>query len=97
MMQWLALLLILGFIPVAGLPDEAVGHVVSVISGDSLGIKMLIADARTNNVDSIKLADIQVPSTVTLEGKDAKKYAVSPLKNKTVYIDINNKYFWHAQ
>jgi endonuclease YncB( thermonuclease family) len=91
MMQWLALLLILGFIPaVFGLPDEAVGHVVSVISGDSLGIEMLIADARTNNVDSIKLADIEVPSTVTLEGKDAKKYAVSLLKNKTVYIDINN-------
>jgi hypothetical protein len=60
MMQWLALLLILGFIPaVFGLPDEAVGHVVSVISGDSLGMEMLIADARTNNVDSIKLADIE--------------------------------------
>jgi hypothetical protein len=90
MMQWLPLLLVLILIPVAGLPDEAVGHVVSVISGDSLGIEMLIADARTNNVDSIKLADIEVPSTVTLEGKDAKKYAVSLLKNKTVYIDINN-------
>jgi len=90
MMQWLPLLLVLVFIPVAGLPDEAVGHVVSVISGDSLGIEMLIADARTNNVDSIKLADIEVPSTVTLEGKDAKRYAVSLLRNKTVYIDINN-------
>jgi hypothetical protein len=91
MNQWLPLLLALVFIPVAnGLPDEAVGHVVSVISGDSLGIEMLIADARTNNVDSIKLADIEVPSTVTLEGKDAKRYAVSLLRNKTVYIDINN-------
>jgi hypothetical protein len=91
MNQWMPLLLILVFIPVAyGLPDEAVGHVVSVISGDSLGIEMLIADARTNNVDSIKLADIEVPSTVTLEGKEAKRYAVSLLKNKTVYIDINN-------
>jgi hypothetical protein len=59
----LALLLAL-FMPVAfGLPDEAVGRVVSVISGDSLGIEMLIADVRTNNIDSIKLADIEAPST----------------------------------
>ena len=77
--------------PVAfGLPDEAVGRVVSVISGDSLGIEMLIADARTNNIDSIKLADIEAPSTVTAEGKAAQKYAFSLLKNKTVYLDIND-------
>jgi len=91
MMQRLALLLVLTFMPAAfGLPDEAVGRVVSVISGDSLGIEMLIADARTNNIDSIKLADIQAPSTVTKEGKAAQKYALSLLKNKTVYLDIND-------
>ena len=91
-MMWrLALLLVLVFMPVAfGLPDEAVGRVVSVISGDSLGIEMLIADARTNNIDSIKLADIEAPSTVTAEGKAAQKYAFSLLKNKTVYLDIND-------
>lgn len=91
MMQRLALLLVLVFMPVAfGLPDEAAGRVVSVISGDSLGIEMLIADARTNNIDSIKLADIEAPSTVTAEGKAAQKYAFSLLKNKTVYLDIND-------
>jgi endonuclease YncB( thermonuclease family) len=94
MMRQLALLvlsLVLVFMPAAfGLPDEAVGRVVSVISGDSLGIEMLIADARTNNIDSIKLADIQAPSTVTAEGKVAQKYAFSLLKNKTVYLDIND-------
>jgi hypothetical protein len=91
-MMWrLALLLVLFFMPVAfGLPDEAVGRVVSVISGDSLGIEMLIADARTNNIDSIKLADIEAPSTVTAQGKAAQKYAFSLLKNKTVYLDIND-------
>jgi hypothetical protein len=91
-MMWrLALLLVLVLMPAAfGLPDEAVGRVVSVISGDSLGIEMLIADARTNNIDSIKLADIQAPSTVTAEGKAAQKYALSLLKNKTVYLDIND-------
>ncbi len=68
-----ALLLVLFFMPAAfGLLDEAVGRVIDVISGDSLGIKMLIADARANNIDSIKLADIEVPSTVTLEGKAAQ-------------------------
>ena len=91
MMQHLALLLILVFMPVAfGLPDEAVGRVVSVVSGDSLGIEMLIADARTNNIDSIKLADIEAPSTITPEGKAAQKYALSLLKNQTVYLDIND-------
>ena len=93
-MQRLALLvlsMLLVLLPAAfGLPDEAVGRVVSVISGDSLGIEMLIADARTNNIDSIKLADIQAPSTVTAEGKAAQKYALSLLKNKTVYLDIND-------
>jgi endonuclease YncB( thermonuclease family) len=73
-----------------GAPDEAVGRVVSVISGDSLGIEIIISDPRTNNVDSIKLADIISPSTVTPEGKAAKKYANSLLKNKTVYIDIDD-------
>jgi hypothetical protein len=94
MMQRLALLvlsLVLFFMPATfGLPDEAVGRVVSVISGDSLGIEMLIADARTNNIDSIKLADIQAPSTVTAEGKASQKYALSLLKNKMVYVDIND-------
>jgi hypothetical protein len=87
----LALSLVLVFMSAAfGLPDEAVGRVVSVISGDSLGIEMLIADARTSNIDSIKLADIEAPSTVNAKGKAAQKYALSLLKNKTVYLDINN-------
>ena len=87
----MVLLLALFSMPaVFGLPDEAVGRVVSVIGGDSLGIEMLIADARTNNIDSIKLADIEAPSSVTLEGKAAKKYAFSLLKNETVYLDIND-------
>lgn len=92
-MRFLALFMfmLLAIMPVApGIPDEAVGHVVSVISGDSLGIEMLIGDARTNSIDSIKLADIEAPSTVTEEGKAAQAYAVSLLKNKTVYLDIED-------
>jgi hypothetical protein len=78
-------------IPVAsGVPEEAVGRVVSVISGNSLGVQMLISDPRTNNGDSIKLADIASPSTVTPEGKAAQKYVRSLLWNKTVYLDIDN-------
>jgi len=78
-------------IPVAsGVPEEAVGRVVSVVSGNSLGVQMLISDPRTNNVDSIKLADIASPSTVTPEGKAAQKYVRSLLWNKTVYLDIDN-------
>src|SRR5512140_4033498 len=78
-------------IPVAsGVPEEAVGRVVSVISGEALGVQMLISHPRTNDVDSIKLADIASPSTVTPEGKAAQKYARSLLWNKTVYLDIDN-------
>ncbi len=87
----LATLLALSSMPAAfGLPDEAVGRVVSVISGDSLGIEMLIGDARTKDIDSIKLADIEAPSTVTAEGKASQKYTLSLLKNKMVYLDIDN-------
>jgi hypothetical protein len=76
-----------------GLPDEAVGRVVSVISGDSLGIEILIADGADggiNRVDSIKLADIATPSAITAKGKAARDYSFSLLKNKMVYLDINN-------
>ncbi|MDD4651371.1 MAG: hypothetical protein PHQ34_03985 [Methanothrix sp.] len=73
-----------------GLPDEAVGRVVSVVSGDSLGIEILIADGGINGVDSIKLADIATPSGITAQGKAARDYSYSLLKNKLVYIDINN-------
>jgi endonuclease YncB( thermonuclease family) len=88
--QW-SLIILLILIPAAwGTPDEAAGRVVSIVSGDSLGIEMIISDPRTNRIDSIKLADIAAPSTVTAEGKAAKAYAVSLLKNKTVYLDIDD-------
>ena len=88
--QW-SLIILLLLMPAAwGMPDEAVGRVVSVVSGDCLGIEMIISDPRTNHIDSIKLADIAAPSTVTPEGKAAKAYAVSLLKNKTVYLDIDD-------
>jgi endonuclease YncB( thermonuclease family) len=94
MMRQLAILVMLSVLyflpPVFALPDEAVGRVVSVVSGDSLGIEMLIGDARTKDIDSIKLADIEAPSTVTAEGKASQKYALSLLKNKMVYLDIDN-------
>ncbi len=88
--QW-SFIILLFLIPAAwGMPDEAAGRVVSVVSGDSLGIEMIVSDPRTNRIDSIKLADIAAPSTVTGEGKAAKAYAVSLLKNKTVYLDIDD-------
>ena len=90
MMQLALLILFCLLAPAWGAPDEAAGRVVSVVSGDSLGIEMIVSDPRTNHIDSIKLADIDAPSTVTSEGKAAKAYAVSLLKNKTVYLDIDN-------
>lgn len=87
----MALIVLLSIIPAAsGLPDEAAGRVVSVVNGDSLGVEMLISDPRANHIDSIKLADIDVPSTVTAAGKAAKAYAASLLKNRMVYLDIED-------
>ena len=87
----LALPLCLLLLPMAfGLPDEAVGRVASVINGDSMGVKMLISDEGTNGVDRITLADIAASSTITDEGKAAKDYSLSVLKNKLIYIDIDN-------
>lgn len=91
LMARLALMILLFLMPAAwGLPDEAAGRVVSVVSGDSLGIEMLVSDPRTNEIDSIKLADIDAPSTVTAEGKAAKAYVAALLKNKTVFLDIED-------
>lgn len=91
-MKWIfALLLTIALIKsVAGAPDEVVGRVVSVISGDSFGIEMKTSDSRVNHIDSVKLADIEAPSTLMPKGKDARKYADSLLKNKTVSIDIDD-------
>jgi endonuclease YncB( thermonuclease family) len=71
-------------------PDEAIGRVVTVVSGDSFGIEIKVADPRANQIDSVRLADIESPSTVYPEGKTAKKFAVSLLKNKTVFLDIDD-------
>lgn len=87
----LVLIIFFSLVPaVAGLTDEAAGRVVSVISGDSLGVEMLTSNPITNHIDSIKLADIAAPSTVTAAGKASKAYAVSLLKNRTVYLDIED-------
>jgi endonuclease YncB( thermonuclease family) len=95
-MKWLLILLLVmlffgGFATVvSGAPDEVVGRVVSVVSGNAFGIEMLTPDARVKNIDSVLLADVVSPSTVTPEGKKAREYSNAMLKNKTVYLDIDD-------
>jgi endonuclease YncB( thermonuclease family) len=92
MKKLLILLLTLIFIQEAvAAPDEAIGRVVSVLSGDAFGIEIESGDQRVQKVDRVRLADVDSPSTLVAEGKAAKKYAASVLKNKTVYIDIDDK------
>jgi endonuclease YncB( thermonuclease family) len=87
----LILLLILPFLQVAvAAPDEAIGRVVTIVSGDSFGIELESADPRAQHIDSIKLADVESPSTITPEGKAAKAFTETMLKNKTVYLDIDD-------
>ncbi len=71
-------------------PDEAIGRVVSILSGDSFGIEIASGDSRVQRIDRIRLADVDSPSTLTAEGKAAKKYTASILRNKTVYLDIDD-------
>jgi endonuclease YncB( thermonuclease family) len=92
MKKLLVLLLTLIFIQEAvAAPDEAIGRVVSVLSGDAFGIEIESGDQRVQKVDRVRLADVDSPSTLEAEGKAAKKYAASILKNKTVYLDIDDK------
>jgi len=72
-------------------PDEAIGRVVSVLAGDAFGIEIESGDSRVQRIDRVKLADVDSPSTLVAEGKAAKKYAASILRNKTVYLDIDDK------
>lgn len=87
------LVLLLTFILIhvaAAAPDEAIGRVVSVLSGDAFGIEIQSGDQRVQRIDRVKLADVDSPSTLVAEGKAAKKYAASILRNKTVYLDIDD-------
>lgn len=86
-----SLLLAVTFIQlVAAVPDEAVGRVAVVMGGDSFGIEIQLPDNRTQYIDRVKLADIEAPSTLTPKGEAAKEYATSLLKNRTVFLDIDD-------
>jgi endonuclease YncB( thermonuclease family) len=91
MKRLLVILLILIFLQLAiAAPDEAIGRVVSILGGDSFGIQMGSLTPRTKQIDRVKLADIVSPSTLTPQGKIAKEFTASILKNKTVYLDIDD-------
>ncbi len=91
MIKLLALLLTLALVlTVNAAPDEAIGRVVSVLAGDSFGIEIVSGDERVQRIDRVKLADVDSPSTLEAPGKAAKKHAASLLRNKTVYLDIDD-------
>ena len=91
MIKLLVLLLTVALLQAANAaPDEAIGRVVSVLSGDSFGIEIVSGDQRVQRIDRVKLADVDSPSTLDAPGKAAKKYASSILRNKTVYLDIDD-------
>lgn len=91
MNKLLALLLVFILIKVAiALPDEAIGRVVTVVTGDTFGIELTKPDPRARHIDQVKLADVVASSTLTPEGKNAKKFTTSLLNNKTVFLDIDN-------
>lgn len=91
MNKLLVLLLAFILIKVAiALPDEAIGRVVTVVTGDTFGIEITSPDSRTRHIDQVRLADVVAPSTLTPAGKVAKKFTTSLLNNKTVFLDIDD-------
>ena len=84
------LLILLSLQVAVAAPDEAIGRVVTIVSGDIFGIEMDSADPRAQHIDSVKLADVVSASTISPEGKASKAFTETMLKNKTVYLDIDD-------
>ncbi len=71
--------------------NEVYGVVTAVESGDTFDLAIEKADARImNNIERIKLADVESPEIGTVEGASARDFAFAVLVNKRVYLDIDD-------
>lgn len=83
-------LLIFPTIAMAAL-DEAYGVVTNVVDGDTFDVTIEKANAKvTYSVERIRLADIDSPEIESDRGLAARDFAFAVLKNKRVYLDIDD-------
>lgn len=83
-------LLIFPTIAMAAL-DEAYGVVTNVVDGDTFDVTIEKADAKvTYSVERIRLADVDSPEIESESGLEARDFAFAVLKNKRVYLDIDD-------
>jgi len=71
--------------------DEAYGMVTNVVDGDTFDVTIEKADAKVSySVERIRLADVDSPEMNTDSGPDARDFTYAVLKNKRVYLDIDD-------
>ena len=71
--------------------DEAYGIVTNVVDGDTFDVTIEKADAKVSySVERIRLADVDSPEMNTDSGPDARDFTYAVLKNKRVYLDIDD-------
>jgi endonuclease YncB( thermonuclease family) len=71
--------------------DEAYGIVTNVVDGDTFDVTIEKAGAKVAyNVERIRLADVDSPEMESEKGPEARDFTYAVLKNKRVYLDIDD-------
>lgn len=71
--------------------DEAYGIVTNVVDGDTFDVTIEKADEKVlYTVERIRLADVDSPEIESDSGLDARDFTYAVLKNKRVYLDIDD-------
>jgi endonuclease YncB( thermonuclease family) len=71
--------------------DEAYGIVTNVVDGDTFDVTIEKAGAKVAyNVERIRLADVDSPEMESEKGPGARDFTYAVLKNKRVYLDIDD-------
>jgi len=85
-------LLIFLISPSSAAPDEAMGVVTYVESGDTFEVWIEKFDPRIEeSYEMVRLADVDSPGSNTAEGRAAKEFTEAMLLKKRVWLDIDNR------
>lgn len=90
----LALLVVFALLSLQGAAsyNEASGVVTNVVDGDTFDIRIDESDPRIiDEIERVRLADVDSPEMSTLEGKEAKVYTTEALLGERVWLDIDDK------
>jgi endonuclease YncB( thermonuclease family) len=90
LLSTMGLLILFPFIALAS-QDEAYGIVTNVVDGDTFDVTIEKADAKVAySVERIRLADVDSPEMDSDSGPAARDFTYAVLKNKKVYLDIDD-------